>query len=144
MKAYHELGMTNLVVGRGGVGTKAMAEKFGNELVEGVIGINFYSTKINNTEHDEFVRKFLNRWNELPDIVAAWGYVEAHVLFDAIKRAGTTDKAAIRNAIQKTDINTFLGRIKFDEHNQAYCPVYVYRIHNGEEELIATVPTSPP
>ena len=144
MKAYRELGMTQLVVGRGGVGTKTMADKFGKELVEGVIGINFYSVKINTTEHNEFVRRFLNRWNELPDIVAAWAYVEAYVLFDAIKRAGTIDKAAVRNALKNTDMETFLGRIKFDDHNQAYCPVYVYRIHNGDEELIAIVPTSPP
>jgi branched-chain amino acid transport system substrate-binding protein len=144
MKAYRELGMTQLVVGRGGVGTKTMADKFGKELVEGVIGINFYSVKINNTEHIEFVRRFLNRWNELPDIVSAWGYVEAYVLFDAIKRAGTTEKEAVRNALKATNMDTFLGHIEFDDHNQAYCPVYVYRIHNGDEELIATVPTTPP
>jgi branched-chain amino acid transport system substrate-binding protein len=144
MTVYHELGMTQLVVGRGGVGTAKFAEKFGKEIAEGILGINFWTTGINNTKHNEFVQKFILRWNELPDIVAAWAYVEAYVLAEAIKNAGTTNKAAVRDALQKIDIDTMLGRVKFDDHNQAYCPVYVYMIHDGEEKLLGEVPTAPP
>lgn len=144
MKVYYELGMTQLVAGRGGVSTVKFAEKFGNQIAEGITGINFYSVDIANSLHKEFLVNFAARWGEMPDIEAAWCYVSTYVLAEAITKAGKTDKTAVRNALKSISMDTMLGHIEFDDHNQAYCPIYIYSIHAGKEQLIATVETSPP
>src|SRR5205823_1676798 len=46
-----------------------------------------------------FVKKFKARYGEVPDDMAALGYDSATILFDAMKRAGTTDGPKLRDAI---------------------------------------------
>ncbi len=47
------------------------------------------------------------------------GYDDASydVLFDALQRAGSTDKAALLKAIRETDLETVVGPVKFNEQN---------------------------
>lgn len=144
MKQFHELGMTQTVIGRGGLGTKKFAELYGADLAEGIYGINFYTIKIDTPEHQEFVRNFIATYDMEPEIVAAWSYTATYVMADAIERAGSTDKAAIRDALTKTDYTNFLGHITFDDHNQAYTMVWIYQILAGEEVLMYEVPVVPP
>lgn len=144
MKQLHELGMTQIVIGRGGVGTKKFADLYGAEIAEGIYGINFYTIKIPTPEHQKFVRDFIARYDMKPEIVAAWAYTATYTMADAIERAGSTDKAAIRDALTKTDFTNFLGNFVFDDHNQAYTMVWIYRIVDGDEELMYEVPVSPP
>lgn len=67
----------------------------------------YYSTHFSPENKDDnvsrFVGKFKTRWNnETPDAFAALGYDAAYVLADAIKRAGTTEGAKLRDALAAT------------------------------------------
>jgi branched-chain amino acid transport system substrate-binding protein len=45
------------------------------------------------------------------------------VLFDALQRAGTTDRDALLKAISETDLDTVVGRIKFNKQNYSVQPL---------------------
>lgn len=143
MKQYHELGMDQIVLGRGAVAMKHFIEIAGEELAEGIYGINFYSVKIDTPDHIVFLEKFKERSGYLPDIGGAWGYTAMYVLKTAIERAGTTDKEAVRSALRDVTLDNFLGHIEFDDHHQSWSPVWITRLKDGDEILIAEVPTLP-
>jgi branched-chain amino acid transport system substrate-binding protein len=42
------------------------------------------------------------------------GYVAAQVLFEAIRRANSTDPAQVRQALKTLDMDSYIGRIAFD------------------------------
>ena len=53
----------------------------------------------------------------------ALGDASYDVLFDALQRAGTTDKDALLKAIGKTDLDTVVGRIKFNDQHYSVMPL---------------------
>lgn len=53
----------------------------------------------------------------------AWTDVSWDVLFDALQRAGSTDRDAIRAALAETDLNTVGGQIKFNDQNYSVQPL---------------------
>ena len=53
----------------------------------------------------------------------AWSDATWDVLFDALERAGTTEKAALLQAIHDTDLDTVVGRIKFNDQNYSVSPL---------------------
>lgn len=50
-------------------------------------------------------------------------YAAFEIAVDALKRAGTLDKKKVREALVKTDLNTMVGPIHFNEKNYALTPV---------------------
>ena len=45
------------------------------------------------------------------------------MLFDSLQRAGTANKDALLNAIGKTDLETVVGRLKFNDQHYAVSPL---------------------
>ncbi len=45
------------------------------------------------------------------------------VLFDALQRAGTTDRAALLKALGETDLNTVVGQVKFNDQHFSVQPL---------------------
>jgi ABC-type branched-subunit amino acid transport system substrate-binding protein len=62
----------------------------------------------------DFVKDYEAAYNEEPSYHSAGGYAAGVVLQKAIVDADSTDPAAIKAALDKMDILTFYGRIKFD------------------------------
>jgi branched-chain amino acid transport system substrate-binding protein len=64
-------------------------------------------------------------------------YATIKVIAAAIEKAGTLDRAAIRNAIAATDMDTVLGPVKFDNHNRRINKMRpVIQWQNGTMEMI--------
>jgi len=62
---------------------------------------------------ESFYKEFVAREKSDPDYVHASCAAAVVVLQDAIERAGSTDKAKVRDAIAATNISTFYGPVKF-------------------------------
>ncbi|MEQ8697554.1 MAG: hypothetical protein RLT05_13460, partial [Bauldia litoralis] len=45
------------------------------------------------------------------------------VLFDALQRAGSTDRAALLKAIGETDLDTVVGQVKFNKQHFSVQPL---------------------
>jgi len=85
---------------------------------------------------EPLVRKFVAdhqaKFGLAPDAGSATAYDAARLLFDAIKRAHSTDAASIRAALATTkNFPGVTGRITIDAHRNARVPVYILRIEHG-------------
>jgi len=61
----------------------------------------------------EFTKEYKAKWNEDPSYHSAGGYVAGLILQKAIEDAGSTDPEKVRAALDKMDLLTFYGRVKF-------------------------------
>ncbi len=88
----------------------------------------------------EFVAKFKAKYGETPDDMAALGYDSAMILADAIRRAGTTESAALRDAIAATKgFDAITGTITLDEKRNASKPALILTVKNGGFQFVEKV-----
>jgi branched-chain amino acid transport system substrate-binding protein len=105
----------------------------------------YYSTHYSPEDKAEAVQKFVKNFKakfdgEVPDAMAALGYDSAMILADAIKRAGTTESAKLRDAIATTkDFAGVTGKTTLDANRNANKAAVVLTIRNGRFEYIETV-----
>ncbi len=114
--------------------------ELGGAAVEGV----FYSTHASpeSTEPavQEFVKKYQARYGSTPDSIAALGYDAAMLLFDALRRAGTTDSAKLREAIATTQgFPGVTGAITIDEHRNATKSAVILTVKDGKFKFVTSV-----
>ncbi len=62
----------------------------------------------------DFNKAYKEKYKEDPSYHSAGGYVAGLLLGEAIKQAGSTDTAKVKEALDKMDLLTFYGHIKFD------------------------------
>lgn len=63
----------------------------------------------------------------------AWTDASYDVLFDALERAGTTDREALVAALAETDLMTVTGRVDFNEQNFSAMPLGGAQWHRDPE-----------
>ena len=88
-----------------------------------------------------FVKNYRAKYNgESPDAMAALGYDSAMVLADAIKRAGTTDSAALRDAIAATkDYEGLTGKTTLNAQRDATKPAVIITVKDGKFKYVETI-----
>jgi branched-chain amino acid transport system substrate-binding protein len=87
------------------------------------------------------VNKFKTRWNnETPDAFAALGYDAAYVLVDAMKRAGSTEGAKLRDALAATkNFAGATGVTTIDANRNATKGATIIAIKDGKLQFHKTV-----
>lgn len=113
----------------------------GGDAVEGCYLCSHYSPEDPSPRVRGFVESYTKRFpGSYPDSNASLGYDSAIVLLDAIRRAGSTDRAAIRDAIAATkNFDAVTGRITIDENRNASKNAVIIRVHNGKFEFVESV-----
>lgn len=141
-KQARELGLdVPLLGGDGWDSTKTL--EIGGKAVEGYYFSNHYAADSDNPKVQEFVRRFEAKYGGKPDAMAALGYDAAGILADAIRRAGTTDGPALRDAIAATkDYDGVTGRITIDPERNARKDAVVLKIEDGRFRFFRSVPAS--
>jgi branched-chain amino acid transport system substrate-binding protein len=138
-KQARELGITVPLLGGDGWDSPSLVAVAG-AAIEGCFFSNHFSTEDQSPRIQEFVRKYQAKHNAVPDAMAALGYDSALILADAIKRAGTTDGKALRDAIAATkDFDGVTGRITLDEKRNANKPAVVLTIKDGKYSYVTTI-----
>jgi branched-chain amino acid transport system substrate-binding protein len=104
----------------------------GSEPFEGVYFANHFWAGSDDPLARKFVADYHAKYGVDPDAGAATAYDAARMLFDAFKRAQSTDSAAVRNALAQTkDFPGVTGKITLDPNRNAQVPVYMLRIEKG-------------
>ncbi len=78
----------------------------------------------------DFVAKYKEKFNADPIAFSATGYDSAMVMFDAVKRANSTDHAAVIAALKETDLDCVTSHITFDEDNNPIKDCYIIGIED--------------
>jgi branched-chain amino acid transport system substrate-binding protein len=115
--------------------------EIGGKAVEGTYYSTHGSPESTAPEMVNFVQKFRARWNgETPDSTAALGYDAAQIVFDAIRRAGTTERTALRDAIAATkDLPVVTGHITIDAKRNASKSAVILTVKNGKFAYVESV-----
>jgi branched-chain amino acid transport system substrate-binding protein len=87
-----------------------------------------------------FLAKYKAKYLESPDAMAALAYDATMLLLDAMKRAGTTDSAALRDAIASTNgFPAVTGTITLDANRNATKSAVILQIQEGKFRFVETV-----
>jgi len=85
-----------------------------------------------------FKKEFVDKYKDDPPYQAAESAAAVIVYADALQRAGKIDTEAVREALTKTDMDTFYGHIKFDETGKNTTkPMALYQILGGKLVVVA-------
>src|SRR6185503_342425 len=93
-----KLGLTVPFVGGDGWDSPKLIE-IGGEALNGSYYSNHFAVTDPNPTIQNFVSAYKTRYSQTPDALAGLAYDAANILFDAIKRANSTEGAKIRDAI---------------------------------------------
>jgi branched-chain amino acid transport system substrate-binding protein len=88
-----------------------------------------------------FVEAYKKKYNgKVPDAMAVLGYDAALVLADAMKRAGSTEPAAVRDAIAATkDFSGASGKFSLNADRDAVKALVFIKIEDEKFKYTATV-----
>ena len=106
--------------------------EIGGKDLDGSFLTNHYSVDDPSPEAQRFLAAYKARFNAVPDALGGLAYDSAMVLFEAIKRAGSTDGKKIRDEIARTkDHSGVTGKITLDAERNANKPAVVLEIKDG-------------
>jgi branched-chain amino acid transport system substrate-binding protein len=138
-KQAKQLGITQPLLGGDGWDAPQLWE-LGGDALNGDFISNHYSVEDPSPAIQKFVGDFKSRYNIAPDALAALGYDAMRVLADAIKRAGTTEGAKLRDAIAATkDFAGVTGVISINAERNAVKPAVVLKLQGGKYEYQETI-----
>ncbi|MDX2109869.1 MAG: ABC transporter substrate-binding protein [Verrucomicrobiota bacterium] len=133
------LGIKVPLLGGDGWEGDSLLKVAGNSL-DGCFFSNHYSEEDTAPVIQEFVKKYKSKLNEVPDAMAALGYDSVYVLVEAIKRAGTTESKALRDAIAATkNFHGVTGVITLDANRNASKPAVILTIADGKFKYVESV-----
>ena len=134
-----QLGLAKPVFGGDGWDAPALLE-IGGPAMEGTYFSTHYSPDNPSAEVQNFNKRYHARWSATPDAWAALAYDSALVLVDAIKRAGSTDAKAIRDALAATkDFPAVTGHIPMDAHRNPSKAAVILTIKDGKYKFVQSV-----
>lgn len=121
--------------------TPEMLKEHG-DIMQGVFGTATLGVPATFTTDDgkAFYQQFNEQFKRVPGYIDVYGYVAGKVLLDAIGRAeaaGGVTPASVTAELRKTDAETLLGRVKFDQ--TGFNPEFTQRIGQVQGDRIEIV-----
>jgi branched-chain amino acid transport system substrate-binding protein len=133
------LGITAPLLGGDGWDSPALTE-IGGDALNGSYLSNHYSVEDPSPAIQKFVADYRAKYGQTPDALAGLAYDSAMLLFDAMRRAGTTEPAAVRDALAATqNFAGVTGMITLDENRNAIKPAVVLKVENGAFTYVETI-----
>ncbi|MET0209687.1 MAG: ABC transporter substrate-binding protein [Variovorax sp.] len=101
--------------------------------LDGTTSVQPYDPSIDTPGNKAFVEAFTKKNGTAPILVSFEAYETTRILIDAIKRAGNTDPAAVRDALAKTKYQSILGStLEFDANNLIHNNAVILGIQGGK------------
>ncbi|MBN7772725.1 ABC transporter substrate-binding protein [Clostridium aminobutyricum] len=132
IKQARELGITQPILGGEAYDTPELFEIAGASVLNDV----YYTTDFLRSNPDPKVQNFIAAYKEKygvePFMDSARGYDSAYFIVDAMKRAGSDDPQAIRDAMASTENFTGVtGTFSMDEEHNPIKTIYIIGLENG-------------
>ncbi|MDO4547312.1 MAG: ABC transporter substrate-binding protein, partial [Clostridia bacterium] len=103
----------------------------------------FYSDSFSPADESEAVQKFVAdftaKYGTAPINFNALGYDAAKIMFNAVERAGSTDKEAVIAALKATDLDCVTGHITFNDHNDPIKSAFIMGFEDGVPTFVTRV-----
>jgi len=135
-----EIGITQPLFGGDGWESEKLTEGKAKDALEGCYFSTHVSTENPDPAIQNFIKKYKEKYNMMPDAMSFLSYDAGMILFDAIKRANSTDAQKIRDELAKTkDFAGVTGKITINEQRNAIKPAVILEIKNGQFKYKETV-----
>ena len=139
VRQARDLGLTLPIFGADSWEAEALIQ-LGGKAMEGAYLCSHYSPEDPSPRVQNFVAAYKKRFGSTPDSNASLGYDSVLVLVDAIRRAGTTERDALREAIATTrDFMAVTGKITIDSERNASKNAVIVQVRNGKFEFVQSM-----
>ena len=139
VRQARDLGLTLPIFGADSWEAEALIQ-LGGKAMEGAYLCSHYSPDDPSPRVQNFVAAYKKRFGSTPDSNASLGYDSVLVLVDAIRRAGTTERGALREAIATTrDFMALTGKITIDSERNASKNAVIIQVKNGKFEFVQSM-----
>jgi branched-chain amino acid transport system substrate-binding protein len=133
-----ELGFRGTFLGGDGWDSPELL-RLGGAALEGAC----YTTHCSKDDPDPAVRAFVQQYQAKykadPDSLAILAYDGCNLLLDAIQRAGTAERPAIKAALVRANLRAVSGQIHFDAHRNPLKAIAILELRGGRPALRAKV-----
>ncbi|HTH47835.1 MAG TPA: ABC transporter substrate-binding protein [Candidatus Limnocylindria bacterium] len=134
-----QLGITVPILGGDGYEAPELIEVAGPAADGAYFPVHF-SLESTDARSRDFVQRFTARFQKPSTGVSALGYDALMLLADAMRRSGTTDGPAVRDALAATrEFTGVTGRIAIDAARNARKPASIIRVREGRFQFVETV-----
>lgn len=109
------------------------------DAANGVTFISNFTSDSSNAEVGEFIEAYTEKTGNAPDSISASVYDCVLVIADAIERAGSTEGAAIAEAMQATSLTGLTGKIEFTADREVRRALFLNQVDDGEVKVVGQV-----
>ena len=135
-----EIGITQPLFGGDGWDSEKLTEGKAKDALEGCFFSNHVSLEDPSPAIQNFIKKYKEKYNMMPDAMSFLAYDAGMIMFDAIKRAGSTDPEKIKNELAKTkDFKGVTGTITINDQRNAVKPAVILVIRDGQFKYKETI-----
>jgi branched-chain amino acid transport system substrate-binding protein len=106
--------------------------------MSGLTGVTVFTPALDKPEVQEFVASYKSHYGLLPTQRSFFVFEATYLVVDAIRRAGSDQPAAIKQALKTTAMPSRLGgSYATDDHNHAHTPLQILGLRDGKPVVIA-------
>lgn len=132
-KQAREAGITQPILSGHGFASNKLVELAEAQNATDVYYTSHFYTGSEDEKVQSFIKAYEAKYNKTPDTFSALGYDAAKLLFEAIERAGSTERQEIRDAIESLEkFDGITGSFSFDEYHNAVKKAPMLHMVNGE------------
>lgn len=134
-----QLGIDVPLLGGDGWDSSKLTE-IGQSAINGSFFSNHYAQDTEDETAKSFIKKYNDRFNGVPDGLAALGYDAAKILFEAMARTKDLTSSQIRDQLAATkDFKGVTGSITIDEKRDAKKSAVVVKIEDLKQKFVTQV-----
>ena len=114
--------------------------QIGGQAVEGAHFVTHYSPENQDPTVVAFNERFQKRWGNVSDTLTGLGYDAVMMLADALKRAGSTESAKLRDALASTkNFKGVTGVISLDQQRNPTKSAVVLVVKDGKFQFVQSI-----
>jgi len=138
LRQARDLGITVPAGGGDGWGSPELI-RLGGAAVEGCYFSDHVSLEDPRPLVQNFVTSYKKLYGDLPDATAVLTYDATNLFLKALKKAGTANGAALRDAIRTTTFGGVSGTITFDKDRNPIKSAVIIQVRNGAFKYLTTI-----
>jgi branched-chain amino acid transport system substrate-binding protein len=101
------------------------------DVLEGAVEGMSWAPVLGGEANRKFVEAYQKKAGDPPQVHAFTHYESLRLLARAIADAGSAEPAKVREALTRIEYDGMMGRVRFDDHNQAEVPMAILAVENG-------------
>jgi len=133
-----QLGMEATLFSSAWAQSEELIEK-GGRAVEGIEISATYNPQEPSPEFQNFLQKFIARYNRSPSLAASHAYEAIMVLAKALETTAGQARGLAEALTHINDFKGIQGSISIDQYGDVQRDVFIAKVHNGQFEIINTI-----